>query len=103
MVAHWYAICFAPGGPGFKSRQGRELLILISHSDHRSFMDLLLSKIANEKIISQIVGVSEVCDQNGDKLSKKGKSCIICIILGFEPTPPERHELRSGRSTIIRL
>ena len=28
MVAHWYAICFVPGGPGFKSQQGRELLIL---------------------------------------------------------------------------
>ena len=27
-VAHWYVICFSPGGPGFKSRQGRELLIL---------------------------------------------------------------------------
>ena len=26
-VAHWYAICFVTGGPGFKSRQGRELLI----------------------------------------------------------------------------
>ena len=26
--SHWYAICFVPGGPGFKSRQGRELLIL---------------------------------------------------------------------------
>ena len=23
MVAHWYAICFVPGGPGFKSWQGR--------------------------------------------------------------------------------
>ena len=22
-VAHWYAICFVSGGPGFKSRQGR--------------------------------------------------------------------------------
>ena len=27
-VAHWYAICLVPGGPGFKSPQGRELLIL---------------------------------------------------------------------------
>ena len=27
-VAHWYAICFVPGGPRFKSWQGRELLIL---------------------------------------------------------------------------
>ena len=27
-AAHWYAICFVPGGPGFKSRQGRKLLIL---------------------------------------------------------------------------
>ena len=25
---YWYAICFVPGGPRFKSRQGRELLIL---------------------------------------------------------------------------
>ena len=25
-VAHWYAICFEPGGPGFKSLQ--ELLVL---------------------------------------------------------------------------
>ena len=28
-VAHWYAICFALGGPGFKSQQGRELLLLL--------------------------------------------------------------------------
>ena len=28
MVEHWYAICFVSGGPMFKSRQGRELLIL---------------------------------------------------------------------------
>ena len=27
-VAHWYAICLVLGGPVFKSRQGRELLIL---------------------------------------------------------------------------
>ena len=27
-VAHWYAICFVPGGPRFKSRQWRELFIL---------------------------------------------------------------------------
>ena len=27
-MAHWYAICFIPRGPGFKYRQGRELLIL---------------------------------------------------------------------------
>ena len=27
-VAYWYAICFIPGGPGFKFRQRRELLIL---------------------------------------------------------------------------
>ena len=28
MVALWYAICFIPGGPRFKSWQGSELLIL---------------------------------------------------------------------------
>ena len=28
MSVHWDAICLVPGGPGFKSRQGRELLIL---------------------------------------------------------------------------
>ena len=30
----------------------------------------VLSKVENEKIISQFVGTSEVCDQNGDRVSK---------------------------------
>ena len=30
------------------------------------------------KIISQIVRVSEVCDQNGDRVSKNHKICHIC-------------------------
>ena len=29
-VAHWYAGCFIPGRPGFKSRQGREFFQKIS-------------------------------------------------------------------------
>ena len=32
------------------------------------------SQLQNEKIIGQIVGVREVCDQNGDKLSKNDKN-----------------------------
>ena len=35
-------------------------------------------KVENEKIISQIVGVSKISDQNGDKVSKNDKSCHIC-------------------------
>ena len=40
-VAHWYAICFIPGGPRFKSRQGRELLIL----NKKEFNNLNLTTI----------------------------------------------------------
>ena len=36
--------------------------------------------VGNEKIISQIVQVNEVCDQNGDKVSKSNKSCHIYSI-----------------------
>ena len=35
----------------------------------------------NENIISQIVKVSEICDQNGECLSKNHKSFHICSIL----------------------
>ena len=31
-----------------------------------------------EEIISQIVRISWVCDQNGDRVSKNDKSCHIC-------------------------
>ena len=31
-------------------------------------------------IISQIVGIVEVCDQNGDRVSKNDKSYRICIM-----------------------
>ena len=31
-------------------------------------------------LISQIVGISEGCDQNGDRVSKNDKSCHICIM-----------------------
>ena len=41
-------------------------------------MSSLLSKFENEKIISQIVGVSWVCDQNGGRVSKNDKICHIC-------------------------
>ena len=34
----------------------------------------------NGKIISQIVGISEDCDQNGDRVSKNNVSCHICIV-----------------------
>ena len=40
-VAHWYAICYLPGGPGFKSRQGRELLLL----NKKEFNNLNLNTI----------------------------------------------------------
>ena len=38
------------------------------------------SKFESEKIISRIVGISEGCDQNGDRVSKNDKSCHICIM-----------------------
>ena len=31
-----------------------------------------------EQIISQIVGVSDVCDQNGDRITNNDKSCRVC-------------------------
>ena len=41
MVARWYDISFVLGGPGFKSRQGRELLIL----NKKQFNNLNLNTI----------------------------------------------------------
>ena len=32
----------------------------------------------SEKIISQIVGISEGCDQNGERVSETDKICHIC-------------------------
>ena len=40
---------------------------------------ILFYLVENEKNFSQIVGVCEVCDQNGDIVSKNDKSCHICI------------------------
>ena len=34
----------------------------------------------NEKIICQIVRISEVCDQNGDRVSTNDKICHVCGI-----------------------
>ena len=31
-------------------------------------------------IISRIVGISEDCDQNGERVSKTDKSCHVCIM-----------------------
>ena len=39
----------------------------------------LLKKAENAKIIGLIVRVGEVCDKNGDTVSKNNKSCHICI------------------------
>ena len=42
--------------------------------------------VENEKIISQIVGISEVCNQNGDRVSQNENNCDICSIrltMGF--------------------
>ena len=38
------------------------------------------NKIWSYKIISQIVRISECCDQNSDGVSKNGESCHICIM-----------------------
>ena len=40
----------------------------------------IYQSLENEKIISHIVGISEVCDKNGDRVSKNDKSCYICIM-----------------------
>ena len=38
-------------------------------------------RVENEKNISQIVRVSEVCVQNGERVSRNDKSCHICMRL----------------------
>ena len=38
----------------------------------------MLQKFEDEKIVSQIVWISDECDQNGDRVSKNDKSCHIC-------------------------
>ena len=37
-------------------------------------------KFEDEKIISQIVKISEDCDQNGNRVSKNDENCHICIM-----------------------
>ena len=39
-----------------------------------------MSKIEDEKITNQIVGISKSWDQNGDRVSKYAKSCHVCSI-----------------------
>ena len=39
------------------------------------------SQLQNEKILSQIVGVSKVCNQNGDMLSEKDQVAIFAIYI----------------------
>ena len=41
-------------------------------------VNLFASKVEDEVIISQIVRISEGCDQNGNRVSKNDKSCHIC-------------------------
>ena len=38
-------------------------------------------RVENEKNISQIVRVCEVCVQNGERVSRNDKSCHICMRL----------------------
>ena len=52
-VAHWYAICYVPGGPGLKSPQGRELLIL----DKKEFNHLNLNR--PQKVVRKDVSSPE--------------------------------------------
>ena len=47
-------------------------------SHHLLTKDLFIIRVENEKIISQIVWISEACDQSGDRVSKKDKRCRIC-------------------------
>ena len=42
---------------------------------HHLLTNYLFIDNVNEKIIGQIVGFSEVCDQNGDRVSKNEISC----------------------------
>ena len=43
-----------------------------------NFGVVYFQKVENEKIISQIVGISKICDQNGDGVSKNYKYSHIC-------------------------
>ena len=38
----------------------------------------IIKEFENDDIISQMVGIGEVCDQNGDRVSRNDKSCHIC-------------------------
>ena len=40
----------------------------------------IIQRVGNESTIRQIVGTSEICDQNGDKVFKSNKSSNICSI-----------------------
>ena len=54
-----------------------ELFILITRT-HDLF---IIKEFENEKIISWIVGISDDCDQSGDRVSKNDQSCYISINL----------------------
>ena len=53
------------------------MLQIVQLMVHNVCQSCLLSKIKNEKMISQIVGNGNNCDQNGDRVSKNHKSCHI--------------------------
>ena len=40
---------------------------------------ICLLRFENESIISQVVGISEVCDQNGERVSKSTKVAIFVV------------------------
>ena len=76
MVAHWYAICFAPVGPRFKSRQGRELIIL----DKKEFYNYNLNTIivwVYEKWIMVDHGCPFVADTNWTIVRKETFLCFV--------------------------
>ena len=63
----------------FAKHKCSELVLRICAPLHL-LMIVYYQKVENEKIISQIVWVSEFCELNGDRVSKNDKSCNICSI-----------------------
>ena len=53
------------------------LICSVSLNTSANLWFLYYQRVENEKIISQIVGVSQVCDQNGDRVPKTDKNCHI--------------------------
>ena len=65
--------------PGYLAGKGEEYQTQKTQTYNTDLF--IIKELWEEEIISQIVWIIEVCDQNGDRVSKTNQSCHICMRL----------------------